>query len=187
MGLGAAMAGGNPREGRQEEDFYPSPPEVTEALMRSSAGKELTPFVWEPCCGDGAMARIIEAHGHKVVGTDIKPRGYGNRVDFLKTPLNRARPGSFSIVTNPPFNLAVPMLEHAFALQPWMIALVLKSTWWHAAGRLPLFEKHPPKWIMPLTWRPDFLNKGRPTMECSWVVWQSGHEGFTRYQPLRRP
>jgi hypothetical protein len=188
-GLGSMMAGGNPASGeRQEDDFYPTPAGVTEAFCQSSPGKELTPFVWEPFCGDWAMASVLEKHGYKVIGSDINPRDpRGRKKDFLKTPLGRARPSSFSIVSNPPFNLAVKAVEHAIALEPWMIAFVLKSTWWHAVGRLSLFERHPPKWIMPLTWRPDFLNKGRPTMEVSWVVWQQGYTGFTRYQPLRRP
>jgi hypothetical protein len=33
--------------------------------------------IWEPCCGDGAMARVLEAHGHHVVATDLVDRGYG--------------------------------------------------------------------------------------------------------------
>ena len=33
MGIGAAMAGGNPTTGRQENDFYPTPSDVTKALL----------------------------------------------------------------------------------------------------------------------------------------------------------
>ena len=45
---------------RQENDFYPTPDWVTEALLNSV---ELRGPVWEPCCGDGSMVRVIESRG----------------------------------------------------------------------------------------------------------------------------
>jgi len=41
---------------RQDQDFYPTPAWVTEALLRH------VPFpagVWEPCCGDATEAPLI--------------------------------------------------------------------------------------------------------------------------------
>jgi hypothetical protein len=60
---------------RQPQNFYRTPPGVTKALLRNvplPKGK-----IWEPCCGDGAMARVLESHGHRVVATDLMDRGYG--------------------------------------------------------------------------------------------------------------
>ena len=59
---------------RQDRDFYPTPAWVTEALLRRV---RLPDGIWEPCCGNGAMAQVLEAHGHRVVGTDLVDRGYG--------------------------------------------------------------------------------------------------------------
>jgi len=54
---------------------------VTEALLRRV---RLPTGIWEPCCGDGAMARVLEAHGHCVVATDVVDRSYGEvGRDFL--------------------------------------------------------------------------------------------------------
>jgi hypothetical protein len=66
---------------RQDQEFYPTPAWVTEALLRRV---RLPKGVWEPCCGDGAMAQVLEALGHPVVGTDLVDRGYGETGrDFL--------------------------------------------------------------------------------------------------------
>lgn len=174
------MAGGNPRTGRQKDDWYPTPPDVTRALL--SVWRPASPVVWEPACGCGAMAREIEGAGLEVVGTDMADRGYGEPgVDFLTSP-KRAD----CIITNPPFDLAAAFIERAFAIGVQEMALVLKSTYWHAAKRQAIWMRHRPSLILPLLWRPDFLGKGGPTMEIMWCVW--GQDvGATEYRLLQRP
>jgi hypothetical protein len=181
MGLGSAMAGGNPREGRQPRDFYGTPAEVTKALLVS---EWIQGPVLEPACGDGAMAKVFEEAGHTVTASDIEPLGYGVKRDFFS--ISQIDPETI-IVTNPPFNLAEKFIEHGLSLKPKKLALVLKASYWHAKSRLELFERTRPAVIYPLTWRPDFLDKGRPTMEVCWTVWRRGHVGPTLYAPLRKP
>jgi hypothetical protein len=128
------------------------------------------------------MAREIEATGLSVISTDIADRGYGeSRVNFLKSE-KRAD----CVITNPPFDLASAFIEHAFDIGVTEIALVLKATYWHAAKRHRIWQRYTPRLIMPLLWRPDFLNKGGPTMEIMWCVWGPGN-GPTEYRPLVRP
>jgi hypothetical protein len=67
----AIHVSGHDREGR---DFYATPNWVTEALLRHVRFRGP---VWEPCCGDGAMSTVLEAHHYKVVSTDIADRGFG--------------------------------------------------------------------------------------------------------------
>jgi hypothetical protein len=61
---------------RQEDNFYRTEAWATEALLRLPDVR-LPNGIWEPCCGDGAMARVLEAHGHSIVATDLVDRGYG--------------------------------------------------------------------------------------------------------------
>lgn len=182
-GLGSMMAGGNPATGRQDDDFYPTPREVTEALLRYWRFDPAKP-IHECACGDGAMAKVIEAHGFTVIASDLVDRGYGIQQDFLK--MDRAL--APVVITNPPFNLAVDFITHALDdLQVGTLALVLKSTFWHAKNRYALFNRHRPRAVLPLLWRPDFLGRGRPTMECAWCVWDRGYTGATLYHPLPKP
>jgi hypothetical protein len=188
-GIGAAMAGGKRGTGderpRQQGDWYPTPSECTQVLLDRV---DFGPVVWEPCCGDGSLAKVMEARGIKVIGTDLHDRGYGDghgvEHDILKAKELLAE----NVVTNPPFNIAAPIIEHLLSLKPRNMALLLKSSFWHAKTRSALFEKNPPSRIIALTWRPDFLSIGRPTMEVSWCVWEHGrNDGRTYYELAQRP
>jgi hypothetical protein len=188
-GLGAAMAGGNPEEGRQEGEFYPTPPDVTKALCLQYAELLKDRIVLEPCAGDGAMAFVIAPFCRKVIATDIAPR----HDDVRKADVfNMDVPRSWCVITNPPFNIAEDVIRHLLDESPSFVALVLKATYWHARQRAGLFEQFRPYAVHPLTWRPDFLGKGAPTMDVMWCVWRNDVYGepirpYTVYAPMRRP
>ena len=74
---------------RQPEDFYPTPNSVTECLL---ATIPLRGFIWEPCAGDGSMAKVLADAGHTVVATDLvrrEPAVYPvfTGIDALTAPL----------------------------------------------------------------------------------------------------
>jgi hypothetical protein len=188
-GIGASMAGGKRGTGdtrpRQQGDWYPTPSEVTQVLM------EMVQFegnVYEPCCGDGALARVIEHYGHTVFGTDLYDRGYGlghgKKFDILKMQELLAP----NVITNPPFDIAAEIIDHVMGnLKPQKMALLLKASFWHAKTRSALFNRYRPSRIIPLTWRPDFMRLGRPTMEVAWCIWEKGFEGHPTYELGYKP
>ncbi|HKN10315.1 MAG TPA: class I SAM-dependent methyltransferase, partial [Pseudomonadota bacterium] len=68
-------------------------------------------LIWEPACGDGAIAKELARNGHSVHSTDLVDRGYGiGGIDFLAPDvLDRAwlygrAPTGTHIVTNPPYS-----------------------------------------------------------------------------------
>lgn len=163
----ASIIGANSAFGRNEADFYPTPPECTLALLERW---EAPGVIWEPACGDGAISRVLNDAGHAVVSTDLYDRGYG---DWTGDFLTSKPPVLFeAIVTNPPFNLAEKFIRRAAALNV-PFAMLLKSTYWHAATRARLFEETQPEMIIAMTWRPSFdLRRGTsPTMDVIWTVW----------------
>ena len=82
---------------RLPNEFYPTPPEATRALL---SVETFEGSIWEPACGEGAIAKELTAAGHTVISTDLVDYGFGiPRVDFLKEIRPRAR----HIVTNPPY------------------------------------------------------------------------------------
>ena len=178
--LGVMMAGGNGE--RQPHDFYSTPAEVTVALIRETR-QYIGMVVHEPACGDGVMAKAIQGEGFYVVATDLVDRGFGMvGVDFLQHPIKAG-----SVITNPPFSLAPELINHFMQQKPEFFALLLKTTFWNAKNRLPLYNLYPPKMILPLTWRVDFNGKGAPTMELTWFVWGSKVPDETVFKPLPRP
>ena len=101
-------------------DFFCTPPWATRALFRHvlpALGVEAIGSAWEPACGEGHMAAVIEefARGPVVASDTFDGYGYGRApVDFLHdAPL--ARPDW--IITNPPFNLACEFTLHALTRQ----------------------------------------------------------------------
>ena len=51
---------GDRREGRPEDDFYPTPPNAVYALL---GAERFCGVVWEPACGDGAISKILNLVG----------------------------------------------------------------------------------------------------------------------------
>ena len=172
---------------RNKTDFYATPPEVTVALLDFLYDKGMIEWgdvIWEPACGNGAMAEVMLNKYYAVLGTDLHPQIPGrDSVDFLTS--NRECDW---IITNPPFSKATEFITHALKVgKP--CAFLLKSQFWHAKYRLDLFRENPPAYMLPLTWRPDFLygaKSGSPTMECLWTVWFPGMRDST-YYPLEKP
>ena len=84
---------------REAHDFYPTPDWVTACLLRHV---RLRGQVWEPCCGDGAIARMLQAHQYPVVASDAEDRGFGTAgVDVFAC--DAFPPGCGALVTNPPY------------------------------------------------------------------------------------
>lgn len=179
---------------RREKDFYPTPANVTQALVHFLHDNDLIEpesTIWEPACGDGAMSRVLEEYGYNVISTDIREdSGFGiGGCDYLQS-LNE--PVS-AIITNPPFALASEFIIKAVGEAP-LVAMLLKSQYWHAEKRTKLFTALPPAWVLPLNWRPDFKaaenaangKKGAPLMEVLWTVWIRGQMD-TRYRILSKP
>jgi len=180
--LGVMIAGGNGN--RRENDFYPTPREATIALLPLIADWPKT--IWEPACGDGAMARVLRASGRDVVATDLIHRGFGQILDFLgPTALQIARPQRKVIITNPPFKLAAQFIERADELGAAHLALLLKASFWNAASRLKTWDRWAPYARRDLTWRLDFDGRGAPTMDCAWFLWDRTSPPLAR--PLVKP
>ena len=148
-----------------------------------------TDLIWEPACGTGEMADVMLKRGYMVACSDLYPTDFirgAEPQDFLAADMPTI--GVDWIITNPPFSQAEKFIRRALELRR-PCAFLLKSQFWHARSRLALFREHPPAYVLPLTWRPDFLwgeKSGSPTMECLWTVWDRG-SFITEYVPLERP
>jgi hypothetical protein len=151
---------------RVPHDFYPTPPEATLALLPRIAS--WPDKIWEPMCGTGAMSEVLIAAGKTVISSDPFHQGYGDVGKLFAEYTSAPCP---TMVTNPPFDKAAEIIEHARAIGVTHLALLLKAQFWHAKSRIPLFLAHPPAWILPLTWRLDWDGRGSPTMDCSWCLW----------------
>ena len=185
------IGGSSDKHSRQEMDLYETPAECTRALVEfmrwsgPSATRNL--ITWEPAAGNGAITRVFESYGHIVHSSDIVDRGWCQVRDFLE-----CNPAHFSpmrlIVTNPPYSHAEEFIRHALKFDTDAVAMLLKSTFWHAGKRLSLFNEHPPAYVLPLSWRPAMCpDRGHSgMMDFAWRVWRK-NPPITQYKVLRKP
>lgn len=164
------------------DNFYPTPPEATRALL---SVEDFDGPIWEPACGEGHIARVLETAGLPVIATDLNDRGYGVAdVDFLMQRVMRGK----HIVTNPPYGsgLADAFIERSLAFTretSGKVAMLLnlnslchhsRTAWWRA---------HPPArlyaidsvvcWSDPDRAPPRHFAANRYV----WAVWTPDHRG----------
>lgn len=166
-------------------DFYPTPAWATRALIDNE------PFegeIWEPACGDGAMAKVLADKGNPVFASDLYDRGFGEvGIDFLAS--ERA---TDNIVTNPPYNSAEGFVAAAHRLTKRKFALLLRLAFLEGANRQrTIFTTAPPARVWVFSERITFypagaVQKGSGTTAYAWFVWDKMHAGHTelRWIPL---
>jgi hypothetical protein len=168
---------------RIPNEYYPTPPEATRALL---SVEQFEGSIWEPACGDGAIASVLKDAGHRVVATDLVEYGYGiGRTDFLKELRPRAR----HIVTNPPYGsgLADAFITKALGFASatrGTVAMLLNLASLAHRTRTRWWQEHPPARLYAIDdivcWpadrygpAPQYFTKHRYV----WAVWEPGHKG----------
>lgn len=151
------------------QEFFPTPEWCTKSLLNYErfSGK-----VVDGCCGDGAMAKVISDYGYTVIASDLYDRGYGEQRDIFdyEYPID-------NFVTNPPYNIASEILEHALKITENKVCLLLRTAFLESVGRYnKFFKEHPPTRVYVfserITMYPNGVKtKGSGTTCYSWFVW----------------
>jgi len=165
-------------ENREKDDFYPTWPGATAALL---AVERFTGPIWECACGEGDMSRVLIDAGYEVISTDLIDRGYGAaRVDFLMEWQSRAP----NIITNPPFGLAREFVDKALSLTDGKVAMFLRLAFLEGLKRGEWLPSTPLArvWIMsrrvPMQrGRISEAGDGHGVIAFAWFVWEHGFEG----------
>ncbi|RVT93718.1 hypothetical protein [Sphingomonas crocodyli] len=165
-------------ENREVDDFYPTHPGATAALLQV---EQFDGAIWEPACGEGDMSRVLQAAGHEVISSDLVDRGFGeSRIDFLM----EWQPRAPNIVTNPPFKMAAEFTAKALELTTGKVAMFLRLAFLEGVERGQWFPNTPLArvWIMsrrvPMQrGRLSEAGDGHGVIAFAWFVWEHGHEG----------
>lgn len=176
---------------REKDDFYPTPPEPTRALLSAEIDR-LRDFnlIWEPAAGDGAMVREMRDLDLLVYDSDLVDRGGGA---VIKSFYDYTRAPAKAIVTNPPFgecgwgNGKARWLKHALdVLDVEYMALLMNWGWPGAGGLGPFYAQYPPARVYLMRWKIDFTGQGAPPMLNAWFVWDKQWKGETVLRMLDR-
>jgi hypothetical protein len=161
-------------------DSYQTPAVAISALLRV---EHIPAKVWEPAAGRGVIVRVLEAHGHAVIASDIFDYGFPLTFcrDFLlETELPA---GVEMILTNPPFNVVEPFIERALELCP-SVVMLLRLAFLESERRCRLLENrglarvHVFRKRLPMMHRDGWEGKkGNSGMAFAWFVWDRAHVG----------
>ncbi len=162
-------------EGRPEHDFYPTPPEATEALL---SVEQFYGEIWEPACGDGAICRVLQDSGYSwLKATDLIDRGYGEAPhDFLTSPYT-----SMNVITNPPFKLAEQFVRLSLERTTGKVAILGKLQFLEGAKRKLMFESLPFKKVWVFSKRLSLTRNGEKMTNSGMIAfaWYIFEHGFT--------
>lgn len=170
-------------------DHYPTPLNVTYALVPFLRRHYAEGEIWEPACGNGAIVNVLSASGYSVRATDIRDWGCPEYrpLDFLRTHETHA-----CVVTNPPYEQAEEFVQQAMILtQPTqgVAALLLRHEYDCAAGRIALFNRPPFARKVVLTFRPRWIadSTGAPRHNYAWYIWDWKWTGDPVLSYAQRP
>lgn len=167
-------------------NFYPTPPEAVRALL-SVEGFDGS--IHEPACGEGHIARVLEAVGYSVVSTDLNDWGFGKSgIDFLQ----QSEPLAKHIVTNPPYGqgLADAFIRRAVALSSvtgGKVAMLLNLASLAHELRTPTWRTQPPARLYAIDgvmcWPDPDRAPPRHFLQhrYCWAVWEPGHQGRSSF------
>ena len=158
---------------RSPRDFYATP---------ESAVLPLLPFVegiyfYEPCAGDGALARHLRDHNTFCTGlSDIEPQSFGvmplDAFDYIAD-----KESTDMIITNPPWDVKIlhPMIEHFRKQRPtW---LLFYADWMHTKQSIPYMPYcHKIVSVGRVKWIPGSKSVGKDN--CAWYLFDK-HEAET--------
>lgn len=181
--MGKAYANRKKEADRPENDFYPTPGGLTLELINTG---ELNGYknILEPCCGQYAISKILEANGFNVTSRDLI---YGN--DFLKDDYSNEYYDA--IVTNPPFDSYNQIIEKAKSINCKKVIAIGRTNYfashsrnvegfWKELSDVYIFDRQV-EYRTPQLDIPDFCVGSLCT---GWFVWTKGYTGDPRVHIL---
>lgn len=156
---------------RRADDFYSTPEWCVDALAKVL---DFGPSCLDPCAGTGAIMRAVEKYGARAMGIEL---------DHGRAALAHAQPGdalsdapwphTHTVVTNPPYSLAMNFVLRALRQEPpGGVAMLLRLNWLASRKRAE-FHRLCPSDVYILPRRPSFSEDGKTdATEYAWFVWR---------------
>ena len=169
---------------REKYDNYPTPEKIVERMVREFLDVQISAVkmgnirppipVWDPCAGDGRIAKKVRSHGVEAIETDIVT---GNDFFDYDTPMSPI------LITNPPFSKIREFINHAFSIGVMSMALVCSERLWACKKGRAQFLRHRPSRFAMMDWREDYLGKGgSPARALAVAIWDEPCAHICRYE-----
>lgn len=176
----------------EQEEFYPTPPEVVDALLESKL-VDLPGGWWiEPCAGAGNIIKAVNRQRTDVhwIACELQER-FEDSLQAMMRPKDVLLPfGDFVhrewqyedaevLIMNPPFSLTMQFVQAALGRARW-VACIQRQGWFGTAARARWLSQHCPD-MLQIPWRPSFRPDGQTdSCEYVWFIWPPGEEARNR-------
>lgn len=159
---------------RRELDAYFTPLDATSAMVGL-----VNPYgcVFEPCVGDGHIARIVERRATRVLTNDVDPKrsalAHFDARDLRAWRAYHREAGPFDfVVSNPPFKDAIRIVQNAYQFARVGVVMLLRLSFLEPCDdRGEWLEQNPPTKQIVLP-RISFTGDGHTdSVTCAWFVW----------------
>lgn len=149
-----------------QNDFVRTPIAVTEALLKR---EQFNGSILEPCCGDGAISKVLNRQHTTVVSSDKIYYGYGKEQDLFS--INEKYD---NIITNPPFTQQQLVKKHLLSLTTKKMALL----WYvkNLGNEIETKTSKNLKCVYVFNKRIDWVETKLGWL-FGWYVWEVGYEG----------
>ena len=156
-------------------DYYQTPIWATQELLRK---EEFGGSVLEPCCGAGAISKLL----NNCISSDIRKdeNVFGEKGKDIFTYPEK----SFNnIITNPPYIIAQKVIEKSLNITRNKVAMLLKLSFLESKGRYNFFKEYPLKKVLVFCKRVQMYPEGtiKPknsgTIAYAWYVWDWAYTG----------
>lgn len=160
--------------GEVREDYHPTPPSVTRALLRLLH----VGAVFDPCAGKGEILDVVRAEwGVDAAGYEISARRGGAgiaREDALRVAWPPA-----TYILNPPFSLAFEFTCNAvrYARAYGTTAAVLVRLGFFEAKARAEWNRANPCDVYVISPRPRFVGGKSDSAAYGWAIWGPGRGG----------
>lgn len=168
-------------------DLYETPTWATELIVErllQDGVLNLTDIITEPCCGAGAISKVLQNKGFNVISSDIQTQSfiYGEK----DTDVKQYEDNSCEVVfTNPPYNQMTKenMLADFLRITNDKLILLLNIFYLSSSDRYELLKNSPLKYIYihsnRVTMYPYGVEKPKNdgTKMFAWFVWEKGYSG----------
>ncbi|MEM7303741.1 MAG: SAM-dependent methyltransferase [Pseudomonadota bacterium] len=180
-------------------DYFPTPPWATRAVFEYVLKLHTptrynflgTSTLFDPACGEGHMALVLQEYSPTVIASDVFDYGFGEVRDFLTGRV----PAADWVFMNPPFNEGLAFIERACSIAKYGVAVLVRTQFKEGVERYEqLFRDCPPTFSAQFVERVPmhagrWVMNGKTATAYCWLVWITGDWSPTRevwIPPCRR-
>ena len=161
---------------RATDDYYVEPRWAIDALLDV---ERFFGWSWDPSCGGGNIPTAMHARDMQCYASDIADRGYGATGSFFDMPPWEVQ----NIVTNPPYGIIEPYIEHALSIASHKVAILARLALLEGQKRQQMFKTTPLARVWISSRRMSMPPGGTDipakngTVAYAWFIWEHGYVG----------